>query len=47
MCVTEKKRLQLNEVLFKEAELMREVEMYRLDIVGLTSTHSTGTKAKY
>lgn len=28
----------------KEPELVEEVERYRLDIVGLTSTHSSGTK---
>ena len=27
----------------KEPELVREVERYRLDIVGLTSTHSLGS----
>ncbi|TWW77035.1 hypothetical protein D4764_12G0004250 [Takifugu flavidus] len=27
----------------KEPELMREVEVFRLDIVGLTSTHSKGS----
>jgi len=30
----------------KEQELVREVERYQLDMVGLTSTHSTGSGAK-
>lgn len=30
----------------KEPELVEEVERYRLDIVGLTSTHSIGSETK-
>ena len=30
----------------KESELVREVERYRLDLVGLTSTHSIGSGSK-
>jgi len=30
----------------KEPELVREVDRYQLDMIGLTSTHSTGSGTK-
>ena len=34
----------VNSLMGKEPELVREVERYRLDIVSLTSTHSLGSR---
>lgn len=33
-------------LMVKEQELLREVDWYQLDIVGLTSTHSAGSGTK-
>ena len=37
--------MEVTSLVGKEVELVQEVKRYRLDIVGLTSTHSSGSGA--